>query len=43
METILMLLGIIVLSFMCVGFIASITTTLLFFRAITKHDREQSE
>jgi len=43
METILMLLGIIVLSLMCIGFITSITATLLFFRAITKQDREQSE
>jgi hypothetical protein len=43
METILMLLGIIVLSLMCIGFITSITASIIFFRAIIKQDSEQSE
>ena len=42
METILMVLGIIVLSLMCISFIASISATFLFYRAVTKHD-DQSE
>jgi len=42
METILMTLGIIVLSLMCLSFILSISATFLFYRAIVKQD-EQTE
>ena len=42
METILMLLGIIVLSLMCISFIGSIVATFMFYRAVTKHD-DQSD
>ena len=42
METILMLLGIIVLSLMCISFMGSIVATFMFYRAVTKHN-DQSD
>jgi hypothetical protein len=40
METLLMILGIIVLSLMCISFLGSITATFLFYRAITQEDKQ---
>jgi len=39
METILMFLGIIVLSLMCLSFMGSIFATFMFYRAVTKDDQ----
>ena len=39
-EDLIMILGIIVLSLMCISFLGSITATFLFYRAITQEDKQ---